>query len=165
MTDATASEPRRRSPLWMRALLVVSLSVNLAFVGVVVGQSIRMQTQEARIKGLDRWQARLLTMVPEPRRDEAKSLMLAELDLFREARAQMAESRVRTIAAVRREPFEPQELAAALQARVSEMNRLSDLRHRQMLEIASKLNAEERELFAEGMERAIRRWRPKSAAR
>jgi uncharacterized membrane protein len=148
----------------MKLLLIVSLSVNVAIAGLVGGSAIRhWQHGVASGKwqnepGLDRRQTRILRMVPDARRGEARMILLARQDDYKAARETMRAAQQGLVEAIRQEPLDPERLAAALAERRAASGRMWGIGYEQMAEIVLRLNATEREELAKRLEERTRRW-------
>jgi uncharacterized membrane protein len=154
----------RQAPGWMKLLLILSLSVNVMIAGVVGGNAIRhwqygsFGSKSQNEPGLDRRQTRILRMVPDLRRDEARAILLARQDEYKAARETMRAAQQALVEAIRQEPLDPDRLAAALAERRAASGRMWSIGYEQMAEIARRLNAAEREEMAKRLEERTRRW-------
>jgi len=154
----------RQAPGWMKLLLIVSLSANVAIAGVVGGNAIRhWQKGVASGKwqsdpGLDRRQTRILRMVPDARREEARTILLARQDEYEAAREAMRAAQQALVEAIRQEPLNPERLTAALAERRQASGRMWGIGYEQMAEIVHRLDAAERAELAERLEERTRRW-------
>jgi len=154
----------RQAPGWMKLLLIVSLSLNVAIAGLVGGNAIRhWQRGVASGKwqnepGLDRRQTRILHMVPDARRDETRTILLARQDDYEAAREAMRAAQRALVEAIRQEPLNPERLAAALAERRQTSGRMWGIGYEQMAEIVRRLDAAERAEMATRLEERTRRW-------
>ena len=154
----------RQAPGWMKLLLIVSLSVNVAIAGLVGGNAIRHWQQGVaggkwqNEPGLDRRQTRILRMVPGARREEARAILLARQDEYKAARETMRAAQQALVEAIRQEPLNPERLAAALAERRQASGRMWGIGYEQMAEIVHRLNAAERAELAKRLEARTRRW-------
>lgn len=153
-------------PLWVRALLVLSLAGNLAVIGLVGGWSMRdHRWSGADADGLDPRQSRLLKAVPESRRDEARALMLAEGARLAETRARMDAVQGEIVAAIRAADFTPDRLDAALAERRAVSSDLNGIVHGQLVAISARMTPAERTEMAGHLEEMARRWAAHRASR
>ena len=154
----------RQAPGWMKMVLILSLSVNVAIAGLVGGSAIRhWQHGVASGKwqnepGLDRRQTRILRMVPDARRGEARMILLARQDDYKAARGTMRAAQQGLVEAIRQEPLDPERLAAALAERRAASGRMWGIGYEQMVEIVHRLDAAERAELATRLEERTRRW-------
>ncbi len=154
----------RLAPGWMKLLLIVSLSANVAIAGVVGGNAIRQWQQGVASgkwqnePGLDRRQTRILRMVPDARREEARAILLARLDEYKAARETMRAAQQALIEAIRQEPLNPERLTAALTEQRVASGRMWGISYEQMAEIVRRLDAAERAELAKRLEERTRRW-------
>jgi uncharacterized membrane protein len=146
----------KRAPGWMKALLVVSLVANAAVLGIVGGWKMRHGTSDE--PGLSRQQARILALVPEPRRDAARNILLSRQDEVAAARKEMRAALEELVAAIRAEPFSADRLAAALAARRTASGKVWGIGYEQLAEIAAGLNAADRVALADRIEERYNRW-------
>lgn len=153
----------RSAPGWMKALLVVSLALNLGVAGLIGGHALRAWHDRpfASMKpepGLDRRQTRLLHMVPEAERDEVKPILLQRQDEIDRARERMQEAHMELIEALRADPLDPKRLEAALARRHEASSAFWRIGSEEVVEIARTLDREGRETLADRLEERTRRW-------
>jgi uncharacterized membrane protein len=154
----------RQAPGWMKLLLILSLSVNVAIAGLIGGNAIRHWQQGSaggkwqNEPGLNRAQSRILRMVPDSRRDEARTILLARQGEYETAREAMRAAQQALLEAIRQEPLDPERLAAALAERRKASGRMWGIGYEQMAEIVLRLDAAERVEMAKRLERRTRRW-------
>lgn len=153
----------RGAPGWMKLLLAVSLALNLTVAGVLGGNALRhwQDGPYAATKGepgLDRRQARLLGMVPEARREEAKRVLLARQDEIDRARIEMREAHMALIDAIGEDPLDPERLETALARRHAASGAYWRIGSEQLVEIARELDAGQRQVLADRLEERTRRW-------
>ena len=163
-----AGQPRgwRSAPRWMKLLLVVSLALNLGVAGLVGGHALRAWHDRPYgdvegAEGLDRRQARLLAMVPEGHRDAARQVLVGQQDEVERARDEMREAHMALIEAIRKDPLEPERLEQALARRHEASGAYWRIGSEQLVEIARRLDAGEREVLADRLEERTRRWMAK----
>ncbi len=154
----------RQAPGWMKLLLIASLSVNVAIAGLVGGNAIRHWQQGVASgkwqnePGLDRRQTRILRMVPDARREEARTILRARQDEYKAARETTRAAQQALVEAIRQEPLNPERLAAALAKRRQASGRMWGIGYEQMAEIVHRLDAAERAEMAKHLEERTRRW-------
>jgi uncharacterized membrane protein len=132
------------------------LVANAAVLGIVGGWKMRHHAPEE--PGLSRQQARLLHLVPEPRRDAARAVLLARQDEIGAAQTEMRAAQEELLAAIRAEPFSADRLAAALAARRSASGKVWGIGYEQLGQIAAGLDAADRAALADRMEERYNRW-------
>ncbi len=147
---------RRRSPIWMRALLIASLAVNVAVIGVVTGYKMK-DGEDTR--ALSRQVSWIVRMVP----DHRKEFALTHFAGFRE---QLIASRMaqmgdldRILAAVRTDPFEAQELRVALEVRRASSDSRRVIVHEGLVTLLEQFEQEERLTFANNLEARLEKVR------
>lgn len=163
MSGSDATGGWRSAPGWMKLLLIVSLALNLAVAGLVGGHAIRASQDPpfARIEpepGLDRRQTRLLRMVPEAQREQARQILLARQDDIDRARQQMRAAHMALIDALRTDPLDPERLERVLVRRHEASGAFWRIGSEQLVEIARTLDSAERDKLAERLEERTRRW-------
>lgn len=150
-TDAPAG---RRSPRWMKVLLVLSLTANLLVVGIIAGHALRADHR----RGADRAVGRILDLVPEDRRAMAEAHFagaLAEVDAAERDRSDDARA---VVAAIKAEPYEAGAVEAAMTGYdASRAERWAILRER-MATLLAEFTPAERAAFAERLEDRMTRW-------
>ena len=157
MTDLPPAAPQPRSPLWMRVLLALSLTLNLAVLGIVGGAALRSHDEErplpVRNLGFGAFDGALS---PEDRK-ELRRAFVTEAPDFRGARRGMRQDFAAILEALRAEPFDP----AALQIVLDRQN----ARGAEMLAVGQKLifdrvaamDPEARRAFADRLEQSLTR--------
>ncbi len=154
----------RQAPGWMKLVLILSLSVNVAIAGLVGGNALRYWQHGAASgkwrnePGLDRRQTRILRMVPDARHEEARAILLARQDDYKAARESMRVAQQALVEAIRQEPLNPKLLAAALAERRRASGQMWGIGYEQMAEIVRRLDAAERVELARRLEERTRRW-------
>ena len=154
----------RRAPGWLKLVLILSLSANVAVAGLIGGNALRLRqdgpfsSKSNNEPGLNRRQTRILRMVPDPRRSEAREILLGRQDEYMAARVTMNAAQQAFADAIRQDPLDPGLLAAALAERRAASGRMWGIGYEQMVEIAGRLNAAERIEMATRLEERTRRW-------
>jgi len=159
MTNTSDMRPLRRCPLWVKILLVASISLNLVVAGVVGGKALRMREEGGRF---ERMTARIVAMLPEERREEGRAILTARTDEIRALGAERLAANRRVLEAMRAEPMETAALEAALRARREAMAKRVAVFHKGIAELAGTLSPAERAAFAAEIEQKLRRrgrWR------
>lgn len=136
---------------WLIALLGVSLAVNLALGGFLVGQMSRPERPTMLDPSLSLFRA--VRELPDARRDEFRPTIRAH---FRELRGDIRQLRAaqRGIeAALTEEPFRPDALDAALTQFRTALLDSQQRNHRLLVDMAAAMTPEERALLVEEMKR------------
>jgi uncharacterized membrane protein len=151
--SGTAPSPRdRRTPRWVRVVLVLSLTINLAGFGWLGGQYLR---ETGRDPALTRSQAMFLELLPAGRRDEARAVFARGRGDLGRARIALLERTMDALEAIRAEPFSRDALAEAVaRRRAAALERRATVQA-QFVEVVSRLAAEERRAVAERVERRV----------
>ena len=154
----------RQAPGWLKLVLIVSLSANVAVAGMVGGNALRLwqhgpfSSKQQNEPGLDRRQTRILRMVPDLRRSEAREILLGRRDEYMAARVTMNAAQQAFAEAIRQDPLDSDRLTAALAERQAASGRMWGIGYEQMVDIARLLNAAERTEMANRLEERTRRW-------
>jgi uncharacterized membrane protein len=134
---------------WLVGGLVVSVVLNLLIVGFVIGRLASAPPIMAPdpTAGF----GRLLRFLPEERRDAVTPMLREQMrDVMREARGLRREHEA-VYEALVAEPYDPAALEAALAGLRTTLNATQEIAHRSFVEVAGKLNLEERRQLAEAM--------------
>lgn len=154
--DKAAAEARR-SPLWMRAALFVSLALNLAVVGIVAGALAGRRTPEGPDLPRDPSSALYLRALPGSQREALQEGMRHEHQHFRVDPARLRAEAEATLSVLRADPFDP----AAFAARIAEQRRAMTERvsvgDRLLVERLAAMKPGERQAYADRLERALDR--------
>jgi uncharacterized membrane protein len=164
MTELGEKRGWRHAPGWMKLLLIASLSVNVAVVGMVAGNAMRspgeglLGNKQPNEPGLDRRESRILRYVPDTRRDEAREIILARQAEYQAAREAMRSAQTALVEAIRAETLDVERLSEALNQRRAASGKVWGIGYEQMAEIARRLNYDERMEMAARLEERTRRW-------
>ena len=96
----------------LRAVLGASLALNLVLAGVLLAGLGRPAPQP---RGFERMMARIETALPEADRPKFHAVLTAERDRYEAPLAALRAARAEVDAAMRREPFDPAALRAAME--------------------------------------------------
>jgi uncharacterized membrane protein len=174
MTDLTPPVPpaepaRQRSPLWMRVVLAVSLALNLAVVGLVIGSAARDRWDDRHAaggrphgEGGSRGDAAAVMMpyAAALTQDERRALGREVLGRIRAEGIGLRDLRASVqavAAAVRAVPFRPEDVAAELDRQRAALGRVQELSHAAILARLEAMTPEERAAFADRLEDGLRR--------
>lgn len=138
---------------WLIGLFVLSVAVNLALIGFLVGRHSGAAAFVDPAREYPRW----VRTLPEPRRDTLRPAIIQHIRSMR--------GDIRTLSGLNREvhqaiaadPFDPSQLAAALEA-VSRHNKdMQQKSHQSLARFVGQLTSAERAAFAASLQRAERR--------
>lgn len=164
MTESDVNAPeRRRAPGWMKALLGVSLALNVLIVAAVAGFAIRHGGPGGG--GGFRDMAGLARFVPEEKRDVARTVLDANRDAFQDARQKMQAARQAAEEVFIAEPYDPEAVIRALDEVRAAGGEMLDLTHHAMADIGARLTPEERAEVVEKFRERSRRWRERREER
>lgn len=155
------TEPRKRRWLW--PVLIVSLSLNLLFIGLVAGRMLTQDDRGGRQRIFTGAIEKLMQDLPEAKRLHAGELLKKHRETVKTARRDLREARRNAREAVLTEPFDEAKVSAAL-ARFREIRSVShQSMHDMMLGLMKELNLEERKkllsYIREGFRKRRGRWR------
>jgi uncharacterized membrane protein len=169
MSDVERISGWRLAPGWMKMLLIVSLSANVAVIGLIGGNAIRhwqQETDSGKLQnepGLDRRQTRILRMVPEVRQDEARVILLGRQGEYQTARETMLTANMALADSIRQEPLDHERVTAALAERRAASSQMWGIGYEQIVEIARGLDASDRAELANRLEERTKRWMERQA--
>lgn len=148
MTDT----PRRRGcPRWLKLLLILSLAVNVAIAGIVIGHSARGGEggENRRARSSDRVINWIVDMLPEERRDLAVAHFAAARERLDAARVNRSKGLAAVVASMRAEPYDPDATLATLNEMFdSRTNGRAAVRER-LATLLAELTPAERAAFAD----------------
>lgn len=151
--------PVTRTPIWLKALVIVSLAFNVTIIGVVAGYQLRDGEVRTGSRQID-W---IMRMVPEDRRDFTKAHFAAEQRALRETFLDRDAQMDEIFAAIRAEPFVPEALTAALSTRRDTAIRHRTIVHERLVSLLQQFEPEERQAFADTLSERMARWRERRA--
>jgi uncharacterized membrane protein len=147
--ENAAPAPPRRFP-WLKALLVVSLALNLLFIGGAVARFATHGPPE-RMSGVSQMQLIPRKFIGELDRDRRRELMLVFKDFakrFRDGRREARDEVVTLAAALEAEPYDPARVKAIVDAFSAKSATLAGSGGEAALTLISKLTPGERKLLA-----------------
>jgi uncharacterized membrane protein len=146
MTEPTPEAPRHRR--WPTILLVASLGLNLAFVGLAAGFVLRGPPPPGEV-GLWRYGAAL----PEPHRGALAAALRESRGEWMAPRRALRAQRAALAAALVAEPYNPAAVADVLAAERRMLGALADRGTDLLLAEIGRMDAAERRAFAEALRR------------
>lgn len=165
-SQPAATPPKREGTGWRKWLLVGSLTLNLAVLGVVGGAMLRGHSDGPRPMAV-----RDLGFGPfaealsdEDRRALRKAFVQRAPDL-RVARRAMREDMAAVLQALRAEPFAADALQAALRRGSSRAAERQDLGQALIFDHVAAMTPDARRAFAERLEKSLTRKRPRDGER
>ena len=142
---------------FVKLLLVVSLGINLAIGGLVMG--IWLTEKPARPPSPDAV-AFLSFALPTEHRNALRAQMVDRREELRANRTAIANMRKEMINALQAEPFEAAAVEEILQRQRDRFLDLGELAHSALLERINLLTPEERAIYVESLQKRERRPRP-----
>lgn len=136
-------------PIWVKALLALSLVANMAIAGLYVGQ---MSKTKERKRGTERQISWILKFVPEARHADAEKLFDGKRDEIRTLYRDRGKYLDEVIVAIRAEPFSPETVVAAMRARRENSGARRLIVEQTLVDLLQTFNADERAYFADQME-------------
>ncbi len=169
MAETERGKSWASAPGWVKLLLVLSLSANVAIAGLIGGHAMRPGWGDHHggtesMPGLSRQQSRILQMVPEARREHARAILLARAGEIEAAYAALQAKQAQLVEALRQEPLDADRLKAAVADRQAASGRIWGIGYEQMTEIALQLAPAERAAMADQLEERTRHWLDRQAA-
>jgi len=165
--EVSPSKTRR----WPRVLLVISLTLNLLILGLIAGAwygnhrtgAVELSRGERDLSREERGAMRDLGFGPIAgaldRRDKRAigRAFRARTGSLSENRKTLAKEFQAMLAALRAEPFDPELLKDQLGTKFARQQERSEVLRGLLLERISQMSAEERRVFADRIERSVRR--------
>lgn len=148
MTTALAAvDPpanRRRAPRWLWIALLVSVAVNLAFVGLAAKSIWHMRNAMIGGPGLASSLAGLMTTLPPERRGELRRLITEERAALKSLRQEARRARAETSEAFQADTFDTARFDAAQARQIEAELKVRQSMARMVSAAAPKLSLEER---------------------
>ena len=157
-TEDQTPPARSGCPMWVKALLVVSLVANVAVAGMFAGAAMK---HDKRGHGGARQVEWILKFVPEERRDEAEALFESRRKELRELHRDSMDDMTAIVEAIRAEPFSPETLDSALTTRRASRMARDEIVQGGLVELMQSFSAEERKVFADRLQERLDRWKKK----
>ncbi|PZX53678.1 putative membrane protein [Cereibacter changlensis] len=159
MTDLPPSAPQPRSPVWMRVVLALSLTLNLAVLGIVGGAALRSHDERrpapVRDLGFGPFDNAL---TPEDRKELRRAFMDDGPDI-RSARRAMRQDFAAILEALRAEPFDPAALQQVLDRQNARGAEMLAYGQKLIFERVAAMDPEARRAFADRLEQSLTRKR------
>ncbi len=170
--SGTDTSTRRGFPIWAKALLAVSLALNLLVAGVVVGARFDgdgpkgppgRSTRDAR-SSFDPALGPFSRSLPDPYREQAVQALRERAGDYRDNRAQLADQLATMLTILRAQEFDEEALRAVMAAQTEVFERRGEIGRDVVVEQIAAMSADERAALAarmeEGFKRAMDRAKP-----
>ncbi len=155
MTDAKSPKPARLSP-WLRLVFGLSLALNLAVVGLVVGVALRDKPHKHK-----RPLPTIGTMMyRELDKDQRHALRVAVMGSRKERDQRRAQDVADLTRALRQVPFQPETMNAVLDQQVRYMDAFQLAVRAAWLEQVARMSDTDRAAYAERLSAAMLKPRP-----
>ena len=153
-----ADTPKRRR--WVLPVLVVSLALNLLFVGLIAGSWWRHGPSASRDRIITGAVERLMQDLPEDKRSHAAQLLKQHRESVRPVREQLRDARAAAKEAVHADPYTEVKIQAAL-ARFRDIRTSQhESMHAMVMDLMKQLTLEERKELLNLIQAGFRsRWR------
>ena len=160
-TPPPAPRPRR----WVKVVLVISLAVNLAVAGLLLGAWLRHDGPHGR-DGPRGERDRVVRdlgfgpyarAVPREAREGLRGAVEAHRGTLRENRQALRSAFEETLETLRAEPFDRAAMGAQMQAQREAIRANQEIGHEVLLDALAAMSPEERAAFADRLERRLGR--------
>lgn len=149
MTEETIQPQGRGCPAWAKILLIGSLALNVAVVGLYAGHAMKDGKDRASGNRQIEW---ILKLVPEDRRDFTKRHFADARNDLRALNGARLEQLDQIVSAIRNDPFDQAQLESALAGRRDTSLQRREIVHERLLSLMIAFEPEERQFFATGLE-------------
>ena len=129
---------------WVVMLLVVSIALNVAFVGFLIGRSMAPHRAFDPAAHYPRW----VRSLPEPRREELRPFLRQHRQNIRPRLRAIRTGHQEVMRAILAEPFDPAMLEQALQSRRRHHLQSQDTNDAAFVEFVRQLTQQERQTLA-----------------
>ena len=158
-TPGTGASPARMRP-WLRVVLVASLALNLAVVGVVAGSAFKPDRRPPHPPRLDQMAGPLTFALSEDeRRSIGKQIFEEYRKQGRPSREAIREEYQGVIDALRTTPFDPTVVEQSLARQREAATDRAEAGHRVLLAHLEGLSDTDRAAFADRLEEGLNRFR------
>lgn len=157
MTDLPPPAAKTRSPLWMRILLAVSLTLNLAVLGMVGGAVLRSHDGRHPLPVRDLGFGAFDGALSPEDRQELRRAFVDEGPDFRGARRAMRQDFSEILAALRADPFDPGALQAVLDRQNARGAEFFAFGQKLIFDRIAGMEPEARRAFADRLEQNLTR--------
>ena len=138
---------------WLIGLFVLSVAVNLALIGFVVGRHSGAAAFVDPAREYPRW----VRSLPEPRRDTLRPAITRHIRSMRGDIRALSGLNREVRQAIEADPFDASRMAAALKAVHMHNSDMQHKSHQSLVSFVSQLTSAERAAFAASLQRPVRR--------
>lgn len=141
---------------WLKVVLFVSLAMNLAVAGVVVGAAVKYGPREGhRPPRLDRVVGPYTQALSRQDRRAISARMREEYSRNRPSRAEVRAEFVTVLLALRAQPYDPAQVEAILTRQLLAGSERQELGQRLLIERLATMSDRDRALFADRLEEGL----------
>ncbi len=154
MSAENGAPARAGCPGWAKLLLIGSLALNVAVVGVFAGSMMNKSDKRGGAGNQIEW---ILKFVPENRRDFTKAHFKAMRSELKAAHQMRRENIEQILSAVRAEPFSVEALQSAMDSRLDTKINRNRLVQDGLVTLLEQFTQDERVEFAQKLEARIKK--------
>ena len=154
MTDTTQS-PKPQLPRWIKFALIGSIALNCLAIGVIGGFALK--AGDGHKRGGERFVGRLIKVLPEERRDFARTILMQDREEVRALRRDLDAADREVIRALSAETFSGEALREALSDKSGIRMQRRALHQNRIVDLMSQLTPAERMLIAGAMQERLDR--------
>ncbi len=143
---------KSKSRKWVKILLVVSLGINLAVAGLIIGAALQGPAKQDRPKNRDAI-AFLSYALPKEHRREIRRELIDRREDFQANRQALHGLRIEMIEALEQEPFEIEKVEDLLEQQRNYFLSMGELAHDALLRRIEQLTPEERAAYIRSLRR------------
>lgn len=143
---------RRRTSLWLRVVLFVSLALNLAVAGIVAGFLIKGPPEGGPPPHAERVGGLLSTAMTEDERREVGRSVFMDMKNNRPDRAAIESEFAGIVSALRAEPFDKAAFSQSMQRQLEEAVRRQTAGQQILIDYIAEMSPAERQAYADRLE-------------
>lgn len=156
MTQSPTPQPAKRTPVWLRLVLLISLAANILVLGAVVGHFLR-DDPKGRVPRVDRIEAPMTFALSQKDRREIGDALRREYRQNRPTREEIQSQYRGIIAALRADPFDPAAVAEGFARQRQATQSRIEIGHDLLLQHLTTMSAADRKAFADRLEEGLKR--------
>lgn len=149
----------RRTPLWLRAVLFVSLALNLLVIGTVAGH-VLLDEPKGKVPRVDRMEAPMTFALSQDDRRAIGKALRKEYRDNRPSREEIMAEYEGVITALRADPFRPEMVEEAFRRQRAAASDRIEIGQKLLMDRLTAMTPDERHAFADRLEEGLRRGPP-----